>query len=95
VFELKEGKVTFKVNDEKVAKAAGRSFTIKVDGERLAKLQRILSYSRWKNSAKVTASDDAKWYKEQTALKVVAVKLLDFAIDQHEYAAKPKQEKLP
>ena len=83
MFELKEGKLVFKANDEKATKAAGRSFTIKVDGDRLKKLQGILSHSGWKNSTKVTASDATKWYNEQAALKVVAVKLLDFAIDQH------------
>lgn len=83
MFELKEGKLVFKPDNEKAAKAAGRSFTIKVDGDRLSKLQGILSRSGWKNSAKVTATDDTKWYNEQAALKAVAVKLLDLAIDQH------------
>jgi len=83
VFDIKEGKLVYKADNEKAAKAAGRSFTIKVDGDRLSKLQGILSHSGWKNSAKVTASDDTKWYTEQAALKVVAVKLLDLAIDQH------------
>jgi len=83
MFELKEGKLVYKANDEKAAKAAGRSFTVKVDSDRLSKLQGILSHSGWKNSAKVTASDDTKWYTEQVALKAIALRLLDFAIDQH------------
>ena len=83
MFELQDGKVTFKANDEKATKAAGRSFTIKVDSERLSKLQGILSHSGWKNPVKSTASAASKWYAEQMALKEIALKLLDLVIGEH------------
>jgi len=83
MFELKGGKIIFKPDNEKAAKAGGRSFTIRVDGERLAKLQAILTRTGWKNPTKATASDASKWYQQQAALKEITLKLLDFALAEH------------
>jgi len=82
MFEVKDGKVIFKPDDEKAAQAGGRSVTIKVEGERLSRLQGILARTGWKNPVKATASDSTRWYTEQAALKLVALKLLDDAISQ-------------
>jgi len=83
MFEVQDGKVIFKPDNEKAAKAAGRSLSVKVDGERLSKLQGILARSGWKNPAKANVSDDTKWFNEQVALKEIALKLLDFVIGEH------------
>lgn len=81
MFELKEGKVVF---DSKVSnpKAGGRSFAVKVGGDRLAKLQGILAGSGWKNPSK-SPNQETQWWAEREALLGVAEKLLDWAIAQH------------
>jgi len=81
MFELKEGKVVFKPDNEKAAKAGG-GVTVKLEGERLAKLRGILKGSGWVNPASKSASESTKSWKEREALAAVALKLLDFAIEQ-------------
>ena len=90
-FELKDGKLTFKPDGGKDAEAAGnRSFTMKIDGNRLSKLQGILTHSGWKNPAKATATETTKWFNEQAALKAVAFNLLDFIIGEHSHERAPE-----
>lgn len=84
MFEMKDGKLVFKPDDEKAAKkAGGRSLAIKIEGERLSKLQGILSHTGWKNPTRESASESTKWYTEQAALRIVALKLFDDAISKY------------
>lgn len=82
MFEVKGGKVVFKANDEKAAKTTG-GVTIKLVGERLAKLKGILHNSGWKNPASNSVSESTIAWREREALVELALKLLDFGIDQH------------
>ncbi len=81
MFELQEGKMVFnaKANNPK---PGGRSFAVKVGGDRLAKLQRILAGSGWKNLTK-TSNEETRWWAERQALLGLAEELLDLAITQH------------
>lgn len=82
MFEVKGGKLTFKANDEKAAKTTG-GVALKLEGERLAQLRGILKQSGWTNPASKSSSESTKSWREREALVEVALKLLDFAIDQH------------
>lgn len=84
MFEWKEGKLVHKSNGEQDAgNGNSKSVALKLEGDRLKTLQRILKESGWTNPAKATATDATKWYQEQTSLRIVAFKLMDRAIEQY------------
>jgi len=82
-FEVKEGKVVFKPDNEQKTAKAGGGVTLKLEGERLGKLRGILKQSGWTNPASKSASEATKSWKEREALLAIAIRLLDFAIGQH------------
>ena len=81
-FTLQGGKVLFKPDDEKNAKA-GTGMAVKLNGERLVKLQGMLKQSGWVNPASKDSSESTKSWKEREAVTALVLKLLDFAIEQH------------
>lgn len=81
-FEVKEGKVVFKPDNEQKTAKAGGGVTLKLEGERLAKVRSILNKSGWKNPTKPEASESTKTWKEREALVAVAIRLIDLAIEQ-------------
>lgn len=81
MFEVKDGKVVFKPDNEKTAKAGG-GVVVKLEGERLAKVRGILKQSGWKNPVKAEASEATKSWKEREALVAIAIRLIDLAIEQ-------------
>jgi len=79
MFEVKDGKVVFKHDDEEKTKA-GAGVAIKLNGERLVRLQSILGRSGWVNPAAKDSSEATKSWKRREALTALALKLLDVAI---------------
>jgi len=77
-FEVKEGKVSY---IEEKAAVKPPAIMVKLGGERLTKLQRILMTSgyeqnpQWNEAVKVSHQRDA--------IIRIAERLLDFAIDEH------------
>lgn len=82
MFELKDGKVIFKADDGNTSKA-GAGMAVKLNGERLVKLQGILKQSGWTNPASKDSAEATKAWKEREAVTALVLKLLDFAISQH------------
>ena len=77
-FEIEEGKVIFK--EEKTTEMQS-AIMLKLDGQRLSRLQQILIDSGWHFKSNVREAAKPTLYRN--ALILVAYKLLDWAIDSH------------
>ena len=76
-FEIEEGKVTFKGEMENIQSA----IMLKLDGQRLSRLQQILIDSGWHYKSNVREAAKPTLYRN--ALILLTYKLLDWAIASH------------